>query len=108
MTCPRNVLSRCLVLHCKNSRSNELSGLGTNDVAAQDLISVLLNDLDKSQHAIGANAERKLTNFTKPSESWLVFARELAAKGNLPILYLTPACLSSSSFLPTQATSGWV
>lgn len=42
------------------------------------------------------------------SESWLVFARELALKGNLPTLNLTPAALSSSSFLPTQATSGWV
>lgn len=40
------------------------------------------------------------------SESWLVFARELALKGNLPTLNLTPAALSSSSFLPTQATSG--
>jgi hypothetical protein len=36
--------------------------------------------------------------FTKPSLSRVVFALELAEKGNCPVLYLTPAALSSCSF----------
>ena len=38
----------------------------------------------------------------------LHLAREFAAKGNLPTLYLTPSSLSCSSDLPTHATSGCV
>lgn len=45
-------------------------------------------------------------NFTCPSVSRLVLARELAANGNLPTLYFTPAAFSSCSVLPTHATSG--
>jgi hypothetical protein len=37
-------------------------------------------------------------NLTKPSESRLVLALELAEKGKFPALYLIPAALSSCSF----------
>lgn len=47
-------------------------------------------------------------NLTKPSVSMFVLALELATNGNLPVLYLMPAAFSSSSFLPVQATSGWL
>lgn len=43
-------------------------------------------------------------NFTSPSVSSFVFARELATMGNDPTLYLIPAALSSSSVFPTHAT----
>src|SRR3954454_23060271 len=45
---------------------------------------------------------------TKPSVVWLTLVRALAVKGNLPTLYATPAAFSSSSVLPTAATSGEV
>ena len=32
--------------------------------------------------------------------------RTFAVNGNLPAVYATPACFSSSSVLPTEATSG--
>merc|ERR1719323_476682 len=46
--------------------------------------------------------------FTMPSVSLLHLALLLAAKGNLPTEYSIPSALRSSSFLPTQATSGCV
>ena len=48
------------------------------------------------------------TNFTSPSASSLVRARELAANGNVPTVYLAPLALTSSSVLPHHATSGCV
>ena len=47
-------------------------------------------------------------NLTMPSVSALARARELARKGKVPFLYSIPAALSSSSVLPTVATSGCV
>src|SRR5579859_1509841 len=47
-------------------------------------------------------------NFTKPSVSPFALARPLAVNGNLPTLYSVPAALTSSSVLPTDATSGQV
>src|SRR3546814_4155969 len=41
---------------------------------------------------------------TKPSVVSLQRARLLAVKGNLPTRYATPASLSCSSVLPTEAT----
>ena len=45
---------------------------------------------------------------TMPSASLMVFARLLAAIGNLPALYAIPSCFSCSSDLPIHETSGWV
>lgn len=51
---------------------------------------------------------RRRSPWDTHSVSWFVLARELAAKGYFPTLYLTPSALSCSSVFPTQATSGWV
>lgn len=49
MTCSCDVLGRSLVLLSKNSGSNHFTSIGTNDVATQDLVGLLLyNELDET------------------------------------------------------------
>ena len=112
--------------NAQHALCNHLSRVGAEDVDAEDAVRRCVGeDLHEALRVLQPRTrgrrreERRVRRHLPPPPmpaclpaspplACMARALELAMKGKVPFLYATPAALSSSSVLPTDATSGYV